>query len=183
MPPARIEPVDEGRWGDLETLFEARGGPHYCWCMLWRTMASKPRGDASAKKAARKAALRKQVENGVAIGLLAYVNDKPVAWCSVGPRPSFRRLVENEESSENVWSIVCFFVSRKHRHRGLPAELIEAAALYAKANGADLIEAYPVEKTSPSYRFMGVIEQFEGCGFSMVGKVGTRRHVMRRRLH
>ena len=28
--------VDAGRWPDFERLFESRGGPKACWCMVWR---------------------------------------------------------------------------------------------------------------------------------------------------
>lgn len=31
-----IKPVDKNNWRDFETLFESKGGPHYCWCMAWR---------------------------------------------------------------------------------------------------------------------------------------------------
>jgi hypothetical protein len=28
--------VDQNRWSDFEKLFESRGGPKNCWCMVWR---------------------------------------------------------------------------------------------------------------------------------------------------
>ena len=28
--------VNQETWADLERLFEARGGPKNCWCMVWR---------------------------------------------------------------------------------------------------------------------------------------------------
>jgi hypothetical protein len=31
-----IKPVSSKNWTDFEVLFEARGGPSYCWCMPWR---------------------------------------------------------------------------------------------------------------------------------------------------
>lgn len=31
-------PVDKSNWNDLETFFESKGGPHNCWCMVWRNM-------------------------------------------------------------------------------------------------------------------------------------------------
>ncbi len=53
--------------------------------------------------------------------------------------------------------------------------------LVDKNNWNDL-EAYPVEKKSPSYRFMGFISTFEKAGFEFVKKAGTRRNVMRYEL-
>mgnify|MGYP000465853432 CR=1 FL=1 len=37
---------------------------------------------------ARKQALRALVRSGVLVGLLAYSDGLPVAWCSVAPRPT-----------------------------------------------------------------------------------------------
>ena len=45
--------------------------------------------------------------------------------------------------------------------------------------GAAVVEAYPVEPDSSSYRFMGLVGTFEAIGFIPVGRAGTRRHVMR----
>jgi len=175
--------VDDAHWADLQQLFEGRGGPHYCWCMAWRKMPTKLRGDAAAKKAAKKAELKKRVRDKVPIGILGYVEGEPVAWCSVGPRSSFRRLAEKDHCApdENVWSIVCFFIHRRFRGLGFTQRLIEAAVGYARQNGADVVEAYPVDKSSPSYRHMGFTDGFECAGFVNVGKTGKRRYVMQLR--
>ena len=58
--------------------------------------------------------------------------------------------------------------------------LVDAAIAHAKAQGAAVVEAYPVDADSPSYRFMGFRPMFEAAGFSAVGAVGSRRTVMRR---
>lgn len=178
-----ISAVDESRWLELQQLFEGRGGPHYCWCMAWRKMPSKPCGDAAAKKAAKKAEMKGRIQSGTPVGILGYVEGQPVAWCSVGPRSSFRRLAEKDYCApdENVWSIVCFFIHRKFRGLDFTRRLIEAAVAYARQNGADVIEAYPVDKSSPSYRFMGLLRQFERAGFVNVGKTGKWRHVVQLR--
>ncbi len=52
------------------------------------------------------------------------------------------------------------------------------AAEYARSRGASVVEAYPVDPDSPSYRFMGFVPVFEQAGFREVGRVGARRHVM-----
>jgi hypothetical protein len=57
-----------------------------------------------------------------------------------------------------------------------------AAVEHARANGATLVEAFPVDRDSPSYRFMGFTMLFETAGFCEVGRAGTRRHVMRLRV-
>jgi hypothetical protein len=42
-----------------------------------------------------------------------------------------------------------------------------------------VIEAYPVDPDSPSYRFMGFVGVFAAAKFEEVGRAGRRRHVMR----
>jgi hypothetical protein len=53
---------------------------------------------------------------------------------------------------------------------------------HARRRGATVVEAYPVDPDSPSYRFMGFVSTFEAAGFREVGRAGARRHVMRLRL-
>lgn len=78
-----------------------------------------------------------------------------------------------------MWSLVCFFVPRRLRGRGITRQLITAAIAQARTRGARVVEAYPVDRDSPSYRFGGFVETFADAGFVEVGRVGSRRHVMR----
>jgi GNAT superfamily N-acetyltransferase len=86
------------------------------------------------------------------------------------------------ERPEQVWSLVCFFIRRELRGQGLTKQVIEAAVQCAEKRGATVVEAYPVDPGSPSYRFMGYVQTFIAAGFRVVGRAGTRRHVMRREL-
>lgn len=58
-------------------------------------------------------------------------------------------------------------------------QFLGAAIAHAKSRGASIVEAYPVDPDSPSYRFMGFVPAFEQAGFEEVGRAGSRRHVMR----
>jgi GNAT superfamily N-acetyltransferase len=84
---------------------------------------------------------------------------------------------------EDIWSIVCFFVKRHARGKGIFKRLLTAAISHAQANGATVVEGYPVDPDSPSYRFMGFVSSFEALGFEEVGKAGSRRHVMSLRIN
>jgi GNAT superfamily N-acetyltransferase len=179
MPTLEFHEVETSRWDDFERLFESRGGPKACWCMVWRN------GAKSAKGPDRKIAIRQNVGDGIPIGLLGYLGGEPVAWCSIAPRSTYRVLGGLDDSGdhlEKVWSLVCFFIRRELRGQGLTRQVIEAALLHAKKHGATVVEAYPVESGSPSYRFMGYVQTFAAAGFDEVGLAGTRRHVMRRSL-
>jgi GNAT superfamily N-acetyltransferase len=80
---------------------------------------------------------------------------------------------------DTVWSVVCFFVPRRLRRRGLMRRLLLAAIETARRHGATVLEAYPVDPDAPSYRFMGFVPLFRAAGFKSVGRAGSRRHVMR----
>ncbi len=177
--------VDTQSWPDLERLFEARGGPKYCWCMVFRAAPAEGR---LSDNASRKAALEARVRDGLPVGLLAYLQAAPIAWCSIAPKATFPRLRtpsaarEERDDGAPVWSLSCFYVARRFRGLGMTRRLIEAALAHARDHGARVVEAYPVEPDSPSYRFMGFTPTFEAAGFREVGRLGKRRRVMRRRL-
>ena len=170
----KIIPVDKTNWSDFETLFKSKGGPGYCWCMAWRMTRDELKHNNSP---GRKKFIKQRVWSETPIGLLAYADKEAIAWCSIAPRETYQRL-GGDESLENVWSIVCFYIKKEFRDKGLIDLLIESAKKYAKKNGAKYLEAYPVETDSPSYRFMGFIKTFEKADFNFVKKAGTRRHVM-----
>jgi GNAT superfamily N-acetyltransferase len=147
--------------------------------MVWRATPDEAR---RADGRSRKAAMARRVAEGTPVGILGYAAGVPVAWCSVAPRDTYRRLGGEPASIEGevVWSIVCFFVKRDVRGGGVLKRLIDEAVATAQRRGATVVEAYPVDPDSPSYRFMGFVSSFADAGFDEVGRAGTRRHVMRR---
>lgn len=171
--------VTRETWRDFEALFESRGGPSYCWCMVFRAAGPELK---DTSRAGRKAALKRRVETGVPVGLLAYRDGEPIGWCSVGPKRSFLRLGGEDPPDESVWSITCFFLRRGERGAGLTRKLLDAAVAHARARGAKVIEGYPVLPDSPSYRFMGFVPMFDRAGFSAHGTVGTRRHLVQKKV-
>ena len=172
-------PVTPETWPDLVRLFEGRGGPKHCWCAVWRELPPEDRKQRAAKRAAIEGAVRA----GLPVGILGYVEGEPIAWCSVAPRETFRPLGGADyPPGTMVWSVVCFFAKRELRGHGIAARLLNAACAEAAAAGAEVIEGYPVDPDSPSYRFMDFRSTFLSAGFEEVGRAGTRRHVMRRRL-
>lgn len=175
-PALEFRAVTAERWPDLQQLFGGRGGPSYCWCMVWR-----PGGGST--NASKRAALQQIVECGTPVGLLAYSKGEPVAWCSIAPRESYRNLGGGADpAGASVWSVACFYAQRRFRGRGIAARLLAAAVEHAREHGADVIEGYPVDPESPSYRFMGLRSTFRAAGFAETGTAGRRRHVMRLRL-
>lgn len=169
-----IKPVNQDNWADFETLFQSKGAPSCCWCAAWR-MSDKELG--AADSVIKKEFMRRHILSGIPVGLLAYSEGAPVAWCSVAPRETYRKL-GGDAALKNVWSIACFFIKKEFRGKWLVSCLIDEAKTYARENGAAYLEAFPVEPESPSYRHMGFIKIFNKAGFVYTHMAGTRRHVM-----
>ena len=173
-------PVTAATRDAFEAFFSSPGAPKWSWCMVWR------RSSAEAKQndpASRKRQMLKRIAGGSPVGLIACDGETPVGWVSVAPRETYRNLGGPEaKPDEVIWSIACFYVHRKLRGQGLIRKLIAGAVDYARASGANIVEAYPGPSDAPSYRFMGRIPTFAKAGFTDVGMAGTRRHVMRRKL-
>ncbi len=182
LPSALLEfrEVNAESWSDFERLFESVGGPKYCWCMAWRKTSEEAK---CTDRASLKRAIQGRVMNGTPVGILGYLKGEPVAWCSVAPRSTHHRLVSDASIDDGVWSITCFFVTRKLRGLAIIKQLLAFATSHATRRGAKVVESYPVDTDSPSYRFMGFVPMFAEAGFAHVGQEGKRRKVMRLAVH
>ena len=177
-----FHPLSPERWPDLVKLFEHHGSPGYCWCMTWRaTSAEYKQLDA----AGRKRALHSRVKAHIPIGVLAYRASEPVGWCSIAPRETYARLEKSTTlkriDGQPTWSVVCFFVRRDMRGQGLALQLLQAAVEYAAAQGAQIVEGYPVEP-GHSYQFMGSPAIFKAADFHEVARAENDRPIVRRIL-
>jgi GNAT superfamily N-acetyltransferase len=184
----RCEPLTPGRWRDLERLFGPNGASDGCWCMwfrLKRTEWETGRGEGNRRS------LKKLVESGPPPGLLAYLDDQPVGWVSLGRRPDYpvlaRSPVLKPVDDAPVWSVVCFFVERHHRGGGVMAHLLHAAEEYAASQGASILEAYPADdeatRVSHASAYKGLVSLFKRAGFQEVARRSPRRPIMRKILH
>lgn len=183
-PDVECHPVTPDRWPDLETLFGPRGATGGCWCMYWRL----PRAQFSAQKGKdTKAALQHLVESGEIVGLLAYAQGQPVGWCAVAPRESYpvleRSRILKRVDAAPVWSVVCFFVSKAFRGKGVTTVLLQAAVEYAREHGARIVEGYPIEPKTPRiptvFAWTGLASAFQQAGFIEVERRSDTRPVMR----
>ena len=145
--------------------------------MAWRASSDELKG---AKGPERKEQMLGRIDRKVPVGLIGYLDGVPTAWVSVAPRDTFRGLGGPQaQAGEKIYSLTCMFVPRTLRGQGFGHELIQAAIAYARKRGATVLEAYPVDPESPSYRHMGFLAAFETAGFTEVGREGSRRHVVR----
>lgn len=65
-------------------------------------------------------------------------------------------------------------------------QLIEAAAAHARDNGAEIVEAYPIDaaltKPSSDAVYVGISSAFAAAGFVEVARNRPERPLMRRKL-
>ncbi len=172
--------VTPQRLPDLAAFSQCHGKFRYCSCMRWRMTSAEFR---RSSKEQRIAALEALACTGAPVGILAYHEGEPVAWCSVAPRESYaalersRTLPRTDDAA--VWAVTCFFVDRRFRRQGLTCALLKAAVDYARSQKAAIVEGYPVAPDSPSYTYMGSPETFRRAGFCDVTPAGQVRRVMR----
>jgi GNAT superfamily N-acetyltransferase len=139
------------------------------------------------KGAGNKRALARLVQTGAEPGVLAYARDRVAGWCAVAPRADYPRLARSRVArpidSRPVWSITCFFVAPASRRSGVMTALIEAAVRHARAAGAQMVEAYPVDPDGPypdTFAYTGLTTAFRRAGFEEVARRSPSRPIMRR---
>lgn len=181
-----IHPLTPDRWPAFEKLF-TRGGPqNMCWCMWWRT----PPGQAQTS-AGNKAAMAQIVADHREPGLLAYEGGEAIGWIAVAPRSEVearftpRARVYRKLDEVPVWAVTCFFIRRDHRGQGVGTALLNAAARYAFAHGAPMVEAYPVipaegQPVSEYSAFTGTLPLFLKVGFVEAARPTPGRAIVRK---
>ena len=166
-----VRPVARENFDDFTALFEARGGPHYCWCTPYRF-----RDVGELTHAQKKGRMQDLVSRAVPIGVLAYEGDTAVGWCSIAPRESYARLEKSRTmprvtpSETPTWVVLCFFVHRDRRGKGVPHALLDGACAYAREQGARVVEGYPADTAGISSTHRGHSSVFRDAGFRQEGK-------------
>jgi GNAT superfamily N-acetyltransferase len=181
----KFYPATEEKWSDIEKLFGEKGACAGCWCMWWRLKRSefnKQKGEGN-KKALKKIVKAKEVP-----GILAYNRNMPVGWCAVSPREVYsgleRSRVLKPIDNNPVWSVVCFFIAKPYRRKGVTVKLLEAAVKHAKKMGAKIIEGYPVEPKKGGsmpdvFAWTGLSSAFLKAGFKEAARRSPGRPIMR----
>ena len=176
------------QWDDFVSLFGMRGACGGCWCMLWRL----PYKQFELQKGeGNKLAMKSIVDSGEVPGILAYHKKKAIAWCSIAPRTSFpalsRSRILQSIDERPCWSVSCLFVNKSYRKKGVSTELLRAATEYAKSQGAEIVEGYPVEPRTdkdipPVFAWTGIPKAFIDAGFKEVARRSPTRPIMRMEL-
>jgi GNAT superfamily N-acetyltransferase len=186
-PTFEFHPLTKARWQDFETLFGPNGAVGGCWCMWWRL----PHAEFNRRtNQENRQSMKDIVDSGEVPGLLAYdlsAGGQPVGWCSLAPRQAYPALDRSTHlkkvDDQPVWSIVCFYTHRHYRRCGLSLALIEAAIGYARQQGAQILEAYPLDRgqrrLSSNSAFTGLSPAFIRYGFVEVARRSPTRPILR----
>jgi len=157
------------------------------WRISRREFAAGKVEGGGVKGEGNRRAFQAVVAGGEVPGLLAYDGEAPVGWVAIGPREVYPRLAGSRilapVDDRPVWSITCFYVARSHRGRGVARALAAAAVRHARAQGARIVEAYPVDspkRSADPFVYTGPAGTFAGLGFREVARRSRTRPILRR---
>lgn len=187
----RIEPLTESRMEDFAAVANPNHRQKHCWCLSHRLSAQEIRERGGEDRYEAMCSLAREK---IAPGVIAYLGDQPVGWCSISPQAQIPKL-ENSKlirpvDDLRVWSIICMVVRGGYRRRGVNRQMVLGVLEYAKSLGAPAVEAYPVDpegRMDLTMAFVGTRKMFEEAGFEVVGvsdAVASRmpRLIMRKTL-
>lgn len=189
-----VVPANEATWENLQCVLGTRGQGARCQCQRYRLSPGETFAGTPVEVRADR--LREQTnadypEAESTSGLVAYLDDEPVGWCAVGPRPSYEGLVRhsrvawdgrNENRTDlSVWAITCVFARAGFRKQGVSRALVRAAVGFARRRGARALEGYPMTHADAIAEDMhvGTLATFEAADFTEVTRPSVRRAVMR----
>jgi GNAT superfamily N-acetyltransferase len=185
----RIEVLSAvGRWDHFASLMvPGKPGGGGCVCMAYR--------NSSLDMPGRIKHMRGLCDSEPGPGVLAFADGGVAGWCSIAPKATYRALVNSRTiphvDDADAWSAACFVVRPGFRRRGLMHELLDGAVEHARANGASVIEGYPIEpdgdRVDQTSAYVGTVRLFEAHGFGRVQQTtgrsgGKSRWLVRREL-
>ena len=180
----KIEPVIKQNWNKFVELFGNKGACGNCWCMYFRL--NQKAFVAGKIDSGNKKAMKALVWANQPVGLLAFHEEKPIAWCAFAPREDFSKLersrIHRRIDDKLVWSIPCTFVDKKFRRMGVSVELLKEVVAYAKTKGIQIVEAYPTipaQKLPDAFAWVGLYKSFERAGFEIVDRKSPNRPMVR----
>ena len=151
------------------------------WWRCTRREFEKQQGEGNRQ------AMQALVNTGEIPGILGYAEGEAVGWCSVAPREQYGSLerspVLKRLDNVAVWSLVCLFVRKDYRNKGMSEVLIRGAVAHVARQGGKIVEAYPTlpkkRRLPPVSSYMGVPAMFEQVGFVECARPSKSRAIVR----
>ncbi len=189
MSDLQIHPLTPDRIPDFLALFGPSGACYGCWCQHFRL---RPKERQALSGDTKRDLMIARIAQGPPPGLLALQGDDPVGWMQIGPRAdvpewnnpgrSSSPLPDAPADDPAVWAVSCFFFRSRMRGKGLSHRMLAAGIDHARANGARLLEASPMDQAKQSKSvglFVGSTSVFARAGFRTVAQAKPNRPLMR----
>lgn len=191
-----VVPANRAPCEDLLAVFGDRGPAAGCYCQRYKLAPSEafskfPREERAARLRAQTAC--GNPDSAETSGLVAYLDNEPVGWCAVEPRPAYFGLLRvyripwegrsEDKNDPRIWAVTCVLVRAGYRKRGIAYALAAAAVEHARSRGACALEGYPMRTEAGEITWdeihVGAESIFEAAGMAEVSRPGKRRIVMR----
>lgn len=173
-----------------ETPHDDGVADHKCYCVCWCGIDQHAVDHSTVEK--RRAAAGEYVRSGALQGYLAYADGKPVGWCNANTKAdclqceSWLRFMQDVPAGEprlKIKGVFCFVIAPEWQRKGVATKLLERACADAKADGFDMVEAYPKKAfIDPAQNFKGPAAMFEKAGFTAYQEINGNEVVMRKTL-
>lgn len=188
----RVVPANRATATELDTVYGTHGVGATCRCQRyklgWKESFKSVTADGLRQRQLEQAGCG--VPGSDTSGLVGHLDDEPVAWCAVQPRPDYQGLVrvfrvpwdgrDEDRTDRSVWAITCLHTRVGYRGRGISAAMAAAATDFARDNGAAAVEAYPITQAALTEDgHVGTPTTYQAAGLREVHQPSLRRRVMR----
>jgi GNAT superfamily N-acetyltransferase len=178
-----IRPLVPETWDAFAGLCERHNGVFGgCWCTWFHTMHAEKEFTYEGNRALKK----RLVDEGRAHAALVMDGDEAIAWCNYGspdelPNIKHRKQYEEEIDLLPDYRLVCMFVDKRYRRRGLLAVVLRSALELIGEAGGGVVEGYPhdPEGRRVAVLYNGTRSLFERAGFTYDRPKGKNHCVMR----
>lgn len=157
-----------------------------CYCCFFHATDAQEWKDRTV--AQNKIIAREMILAGSMQGLLAYIDDKPVAWCHFEQKDRLPGLgvfypqLVDKDADERIASVVCFTVAQGYRGQGIAGKMLDQACQELASQGYSVVEAYPILKSeSAEENYHGPFAMYLAHGFTIL-KEHEKQSIVRKKL-
>jgi GNAT superfamily N-acetyltransferase len=151
-----------------------------CWCMGFH-----PDGVRNATPEVNRERKHARVRAGTTHAALVFDGEQCLGWCQFGspaevPLIKSRAAYDRGAGSPPDWRIVCHFVGKGHRRKGVATAALAGALDLIADLGGGTVEGYPepAGAVPAGFLFNGALTTYERLGFVRDRQIGKHRWVV-----